>query len=64
MERPPDCSALNANSRATWMTVAAGTEVISSCQAGVCGWLASSYDSGQVPGRPSRPTPYDASIKS
>ena len=35
IERPPDSSALAANSRAIRVTVSAGTEVISSCHAGV-----------------------------
>lgn len=35
MDRPLDCSALRANSRATRMQAWAGTDVISSCQAGV-----------------------------
>ncbi len=42
----------------------AGTEVIVSCQAGVYGSEASSYDDGQLPGRPGRCTPYWASIRS
>ena len=42
IERPPDSSAFAANSRATRVTVSAGTEVISSCQAGVYRLAASS----------------------
>lgn len=42
MERPPDSSALRANSRATRMAWAADTPVIASCQAGVFCWVASS----------------------
>ena len=35
MDLPRVFSALSANSRATWMTSAAGTPVMASCQAGV-----------------------------
>ncbi len=42
IDRPPDSSALVANSRAIRMQASAGTLVISSCQAGVYGLVASS----------------------
>ncbi len=42
IDRPPDSSALRANSRAMRAAVDAGTEVIVSCQAGVHGSSASS----------------------
>jgi hypothetical protein len=42
MERPLDCSALVANSRAMRMQAWAGTLVISACQAGVYGVVGSS----------------------
>ncbi len=41
MQRPPDSSAVRANSRATLTAWAAGTEVSRSCQAGVPGVSAS-----------------------
>ncbi len=37
IERPCDCAALAANSRAIRAAAAAGTEVMDSCQAGVYG---------------------------
>ncbi len=64
MERPSVRSALRANSRAIRAACAAGTEVTVSCQAGVYGWEASSYEAGHVPGSPGRRTPYCASIRS
>ena len=42
MDLPRVRSALLANSRATWMTLAGATPVICSCQAGVLGTEASS----------------------
>ena len=42
MERPPDSTALVANSRAIRMAASAGTLVIDACQAGVKGRVASS----------------------
>ena len=42
IERPPDRSALSANSRAMRAHAGAGTPVIGSCQAGVYGCVASS----------------------
>ena len=42
MDRPPDSSALRANSRAMRMHCSAGTFVRSACQAGVYGVSASS----------------------
>jgi hypothetical protein len=42
IDRPPESSALQANSRATRTAAAAGTEVIACCHAGVYGWVASS----------------------
>lgn len=56
IDRPPERSALSANSRAMRTVVVPGTPVISSAQAGVPG-SGSSYDAGQTPGNPSRPTP-------
>ncbi len=64
IDRPSVRSALRANSRAIRAACSAGTEVIVSCQAGVYGSAASSYDVGQLPGRPGRRTPYCASIRS
>src|SRR6187431_275817 len=64
MDRPFDSWALAANSRPIFSALAAGTPVISSCQAGVHGDDASSYPLGQVPGSPGRPTPYCASSRS
>ncbi|GAA4951704.1 hypothetical protein GCM10023238_17550 [Streptomyces heliomycini] len=57
-------SALRANSRAILAACSAGTDVTVSCQAGVYGSVASSYDTGQLPGSPGRRTPYWASIRS
>ena len=42
IDRPPDSSALRANSLATRMACAADTPVIASCQAGVFCWVGSS----------------------
>src|SRR6476620_12657975 len=64
IDRPPDASALCANSWATRMTWDALTPVIDSCQAGVYGSDGSSQPVGQDPGRPGRWTPYWASIRS
>ncbi len=64
IERPPDSSALAANSRAMRAARSASTPVIADCQAGVYGSSASSYDVGQRPGSPGRPTPYWASSRS
>lgn len=43
VDRPPDSSALRANSRPILAAAAAGTPVHCSCHAGVQGWLTSSY---------------------
>ena len=64
IERPPDSSALCANSCATRTTWDALTPVIDSCQAGVYGSDGSSQPVGQDPGSPGRCTPYCASIRS
>ncbi|PNG90382.1 hypothetical protein SMF913_25847 [Streptomyces malaysiensis] len=64
IERPRVRSALRANSRAIRAACPAGTDVIASCQAGVAGSDASSYEAGQRPGSPGRSTPYCASIRS
>ena len=42
IDRPPESTAFWANSRAMRIAASAGTEVISSCQAGVYGVAASS----------------------
>ncbi len=64
MQRPLERSAVRANSRAMRTHADAGTEVCVSCQAGVAGASASSYDAGHRPGRSGRATPYWASSRS
>lgn len=64
IDRPPDFSALAANSRAMRIQAWAGTLVTSACHAGVYALSTSSYPSGQIPGIPGLVTPYWANIRS